>query len=93
MDLDGFTPLDIRTGETFRLCIPATQDAAVDSFSLPLTVHPWDFSHEDPAKESTSATLFTDRKLYRTDTPSFSKGLSPVLPTEPVSLSGEHIIR
>ena len=75
MDLDGFTPLDIRTGETFRLCIPATQDAAVDSFSLPLTVHPWDFSHEDPAKESTSATLFTDRKLYRTDDTLFFKGI------------------
>lgn len=73
--LDGFTPLKVRTGDTFRLCIPTENPSVQDTFSMPITVQPWDFSYGKPAREAVSAALFTDRKLYRKEDTIFFKGI------------------
>jgi hypothetical protein len=75
IDMDGFTPVDVRTGESFRLSPPAPLRAVPDTFAVPLTVHPWDFSYGYPSDKSTSAAIFTDRKLYRMQDTLFFKGI------------------
>ncbi|MDD2288931.1 MAG: alpha-2-macroglobulin family protein [Bacteroidales bacterium] len=74
-DMDGFTPVDVRAGESFRLSPPTPLEAVPDTFAVPLTVHPWDFNYGSPSDKATSAAIFTDRKLYRTQDTLFFKGI------------------
>lgn len=75
LDMDGFTPVDVRTGESFRLSPPTALKAVPDTFSVPLTIHPWDLSYGSPSDITTSAAIFTDRKLYRKEDTLFFKGI------------------
>ncbi len=72
---DGFTPLDVRTGESFRLSVPSENTAVPDTFSVPINVCPWDFQYGEGEREITSAALFTDRKLYGNQDTLFFKGI------------------
>lgn len=73
--MDGFTPADVRPGESFRVSPPTPLKAVPDTFSVPFTVHSWDFSYGDPSGTTTSAALYTDRKLYRKEDTLFFKGI------------------
>lgn len=73
--LDGFTPLKVRTGNSFRLSIPTENPSVQDTFSMPITVRAWDFNYENPGREIISAALFTDRKLYKKEDTIFFKGI------------------
>ena len=75
LQTDGFTPLDVRAGESFRLSVPSENTAVPDTFSVPISVRPWDFQHGPRDKETTSAALFTDRKLYKNSDTLFFKGI------------------
>ena len=75
IDMDGFTAVDVRAGESFRLSPPTPLRAVPDTFSVPLTVHPWDFSYGSTSERATSAAIFTDRKLYRIQDTLFFKGI------------------
>lgn len=75
LQTDGFTPLDVRTGESFRLSVPSENTAVPDTFAVPISVHPWDFQYGPRDKETTSAALFTDRKLYKNSDTLFFKGI------------------
>lgn len=75
LTLDGFTPLDVRTGDSFRLCVSTDKPAVLDTFSMPITVQPWDFSYGQSSGQALSAALFTDRKLYRKEDTIFFKGI------------------
>lgn len=75
LEPDGFTALNVRTGESFRLSVPSENTAVPDTFSVPFTVRPWDFQYGNGEKEVTSAALFTDRKLYKNTDTLFFKGI------------------
>ena len=75
LEPDGFTPLDVRTGDSFRLSIPSENTSVPDTFSVPVTVRPWDFQYGETEREITSASLFTDRKLYGNQDTLFFKGI------------------
>jgi tetratricopeptide (TPR) repeat protein len=75
LEPDGFTPMEVRTGDSFRLSIPSENPAVPDTFSVPVTVRPWDFQYGEGEREITSASLFTDRKLYRNQDTLFFKGI------------------
>jgi len=75
LEPDGFTALNVRAGESFRLSVPSENTAVPDTFSVPITVRPWDFQFGNGEKEMTSAALFTDRKLYKNTDTLFFKGI------------------
>ncbi|MFA5443685.1 MAG: alpha-2-macroglobulin family protein [Bacteroidales bacterium] len=75
LEPDGFTPLDVRTGDSFRLSVPSENTVVPDTFSVPVTVRPWDFQYGEAEREIISASLFTDRKLYGNQDTLFFKGI------------------
>ena len=75
LEPDGFTALNVRSGESFRLSVPSENTAVPDTFSVPFTIRPWDFQYGNGENEVTSAALFTDRKLYKNTDTLFFKGI------------------
>ncbi len=75
LEPDGFTALNVRAGESFRLSVPSENTAVPDTFSVPFTIRPWDFQYGNGENEVTSAALFTDRKLYKNTDTLFFKGI------------------
>ncbi|NLA15108.1 MAG: hypothetical protein GX877_01035, partial [Bacteroidales bacterium] len=75
IDMNGFTPVDVRAGESFRVSSLTPLQAVPDTFSVPFTVRSWDFSYGTPSDVTTSAALFTDRKLYGKEDTLFFKGI------------------